>query len=134
LWINLPQRLKRVDPTYQQADSEHIPAQTLANGVTSHSIVAPAGPIKLLTEVDYRAIEMAPGSTISLKPGPGCNGLIYVVSGAVTIGENSLSTGFAWLFTQSPDFEVRAIKASRFMFAAGRPWNEPIQQRGTFVD
>ncbi|MDQ6979110.1 MAG: pirin family protein, partial [Mariprofundaceae bacterium] len=80
LWINLPKRLKGVDPEYQQVDS--IPQQS-DNGVHIHTIVGDGGAIALKTAVEYLDVSLDAGTTWQKPIAEGFRGLLYVVMGSV---------------------------------------------------
>lgn len=50
LWINLPRKLKKVEPDYQQVDAENIP-EHIINGVRVRTIVGTKEGIQLHTPV-----------------------------------------------------------------------------------
>jgi len=54
LWINLPKRLKGIEPDYQQIQADMIPESNDA-GVSIRTIVGGAGAITLHTEVEHES-------------------------------------------------------------------------------
>ncbi|MCF7821548.1 MAG: pirin family protein [Mariprofundaceae bacterium] len=131
LWINLPQRLKDIDPEYQQVESfEAVPF----TGGSYKTIVGEGGTVRLKTDVEYLDVSLNAGSTFERSIAAGFRGLIYVVTGSVKVGGESVPEGAAAFVESESALSVQAIEESRFMWCFGRPHNEPIYQHGPFVD
>jgi len=66
LWVNLPARLKRVEPRYAGLQRDEIPA---VNGVSviSGEFEAQRGPIESLTDVHMMVVALPAGSRITLR-------------------------------------------------------------------
>jgi len=133
LWINLPKRLKTVQPAYQQADAMDIPEQLFPGG-KKRIIVGEQGPVNLLTPVKYLDIEMQAGASLDEPVEQGHRGLVYIVNGAMTLNDNTLATGQAFFIDGEDKLEMLADKNTRLMLCLGRPHGEPIRQYGPFVD
>jgi len=58
LWINLPKRLKDIEPDYQQVDM--IPEE-MSDGVNIHTIVGESGCIQLKADVEYLDVVIEQG-------------------------------------------------------------------------
>ena len=52
MWVNLPRKLKQIEPAYQQVDAENIPEQII-DGVRVRTIVGTKEGIQLCTPVQY---------------------------------------------------------------------------------
>ena len=52
LWINLPQRLKQIDPDYQEVSAADIPQQDIDGGYV-RTIAGKNSPLQLKTDVKY---------------------------------------------------------------------------------
>ncbi len=133
LWINLPQRLKGVDPEYQQEESDGIP-ETVIEGGTIRTIVGQGGPILLKTDVEYLDISLDAGATLRRTVAAGMRGLVYVVEGSINVGGNPVDEGSAAFVDKESILIMEAIETSRCMWCVGRPYGEPIYQHGPFVD
>ena len=133
LWINLPKRLKNIEPDYQQLQSAMIP-ELESDGVTIRTIVGEDGAINLHTEVEYLDIQMQQGSEIWRQTGAGRRGLIYVVEGAATVNLHSVEDGEALFIDNTPSLHITSSRGAWLMWCFGRPHQEPIYQHGPFVD
>lgn len=133
LWINLSQRLKGIDPDYQEVLPGTIPENRLDGGV-ERVIVGPGSPVTLHTEVDYRDIRLDAGATFSGHLAAGHRGFIYLVEGKLQVEEKIVRSGQAVFLEPGSDWSVTASSDVRFMFCSGAPHHEPIRQHGPFVD
>ena len=133
LWINLPQRLKRIDADYQQAEAAGIPVQD-ADGVQIRHIVGRRGPIRLHTDVEYLDVRMPAGSAWSRSVPTGWQGFVYVVSGAPEVHGNALGAGKAALVEAENKLGIEAKTEAHLMWCFGCPHHEPVHRHGPFVD
>jgi len=131
LWINLPKRLKDIEPDYQQVDM--IPEE-MSDGVNIHTIVGEGGCIQLKTDVEYLDVVIEQGIRWKKSISDGFRGFVYVVEGSLTLNGETLHTGQAAFIEQKRKLELLAVKHSRVMWCFGRPHGEPIYQHGPFVD
>ena len=97
LWINLPKRLKHIDPDYQDASADEMTRKEVldknARKAIIRSIVGEDGPIQLQTAVVYYELVMEAGSSYQWTPPKNYSGLIYTVNGIVTVNETELEPG-----------------------------------------
>lgn len=133
LWINLPQRLKHIDPDYQQVDAEQIPVRQ-AGDAQVRVIVGEPSPMTLQTPVRYLDISLPAAGQYRETVPAGFRGLLYVVQGGVEVNQQSLMAGQAVFFDKTGSLEVTGRDNSRFMLVMGQPHAEPIRQWGPFVD
>lgn len=138
LWVNLPRRLKGLDPSYQQFDPEAFPivregGQGESIDVQERTIVGPGSPLRLNTNILYRDLVLLPGAAYMADVPSGMRGLVYVISGSIEIGGDHISPGEAYLIG-NPRVQVSAALNTRCLFLAGEPHREPIHQHGSFVD
>ena len=133
LWINLPQRLKEVDPEYQQEEADGILVTDVDGGVI-RTIVGDGGPIQLKSDVEYLDISLDTGASLERNISDGMRGLIYVVEGALTVSGNQANAGVALFVDAESTLSIEANEASRFMWCFGKPHGETIYQHGPFVD
>ncbi|MDY6979863.1 MAG: pirin family protein [Pseudomonadota bacterium] len=133
LWINLPQRLKQIDPGYQQVDSEALPVQQV-DDARVRVIVGESSSLKIKTDMRYYDVQLpAGGQYVEPVPG-GFRGLCYVLEGAIEVNGQSLEAGQALFFESMTELAVKGQQDSRFMLVMGQPHEEPIHQWGPFVD
>ncbi|WP_018293902.1 pirin family protein [Mariprofundus ferrooxydans] len=133
LWINLPQRLKSIDPNYRQVEADSIP-ESCEDGVTIRTIVGEGGAISLRSVVEYMEIRMAAGSSLQRDIPTGFRGFIYAVEGEATLNSKTLACGDAAFAEDAPAIRLESSAGARLMWCFGKPHHEPIYQHGPFVD
>lgn len=133
LWINLPKRLKQVEPAYQQVDAEQIPEHTFPGG-RKRIIVGDDASIKLLTPVLYLDIQLDKNAKLDEAVNPDHRGLVYVVTGKLQLNNQTLETGQACFMENTALLSFQAQSACRMMVCLGQPHGESIRQYGPFVD
>ena len=133
LWINLPRRLKTLEPDYQEVMPEEIPEENI-NGVSVRNIVGGGSPLTLHTHVEYAEIKMDKGSEWHRQIADGQRGFIYIVSGRLDINDRLTETADAAFLDKISQIRVQAKEDSHFMFCTGLPHNEPVRQWGPYVD
>lgn len=137
LWVNLPQRLKTMAPSYAGLAGGSLPerAHERDGGVLGRirEVVGASSPVELQTEVEYLDVELLADASFDHVVPTGHNAILYVIAGRVTLLGETLERGQALL--PSPGrVEIVAHEASRMLWLSGRPHGEPIRQRGPFVD
>lgn len=133
LWINLPKRLKSVEPSYQQADADQLPSYEIDAGRV-RVIVGEGSPVSVRTPVRYLDIQLASGGQLKEIIPEAYRGLVYVAEGQADISDNEVAAGQA-LFTEGgTQLLINANTDLRCMYCFGQPHGEPILQRGGFVD
>ena len=132
LWVNLPQRLKKIEPDYQPVPSDEIP-QREEDGVRVRTVVGKGSPVELHTDVRYVEVTVESEGVFTEEIPEDWNGLIYVLDGEVRVGDETLDRAEAGIFRGGGEVRVTATETSRFVVIAGAPLDEPIRQRGSFV-
>lgn len=133
LWINLPRSLKTSEPSYQQVDQHDFPVESISAGKII-TLVGEGSPLLINTPMLYKQLILNEnGKYVETVP-PEFRGLIYVVNGEVSIGQQSLSEGQALFVEQGGSFEINAKQPSIVMLCFGKPHGEPVYQHGSFVD
>lgn len=133
LWINLPQRLKQVEPGYQQVDAGEIPVKTIDGGEV-RVIVGDDSPVKLLTPVRYLDIRLEQGGYFQEPVAEGFRGFIYLVKGRLMMMDTIIEEGHAVFYEGLDEIAFTAEAQSQVMLCMGQPHNEPIRQYGPYVD
>jgi len=133
IWINLPKRLKQIEPEYQQLQADDIPEQE-DDGAVTRTIVGEGSPLRLHTSVQYLDIQLATGTQIRRKLPADYRGLVYAVEGSGIVNGQDIRTGMAAYFEAEMNIILSSQTGGRFMLAAGIPHDEPIVQHGPFVD
>lgn len=132
-WINLPQRLKKVAPEYQQVNDDKFPTQEI-DGVKIKVLVGDESPLKIMTEIRYLEIKLNANAEYVENIPEGMRGLVYVVEGNININNETFSTAESIFFEMEDKIELKANEESHLMLAWGKPHGEPIIQYGPFVD
>jgi quercetin 2,3-dioxygenase len=135
LWINLPKHLKTIKPSYQQALSENLPLTPFEGG-HCRTIVGEASPIKLHTNITYQHVTLEQNKHYQIYINHGLNAIIYVLSGDIVLGDETLGTTESLLIkaNEAQNLSIKAKTDSEFMFASGIPHKQPIYQHGPYVD
>ncbi len=133
LWINLPQRLKRINADYQQLQADKIPESNI-NGVHIRTIVGQKEAITLHTKVEYLDIKLDAGSRIKRKIAAKHRGLIYAVHGQASINAIPLGSGQAVSIEDEISAQIESDEGAQLMWCFGLPHEEPIYQHGPYVD
>jgi len=133
LWINLPKRLKSVEPDYQQVQSAAIP-ESSNDGVTIRIIVGDGGAISLLSNVEYLDIIMDAGASCQRRLADRFRGFIYIVQGGVEINGQALGSGEAAFIDDVAEVDLQCSNGARLMWCVGQPHHEAIYQHGPYVD
>jgi len=133
LWINLPRRLKQIDPSYQQVEAEEFPVQEIEGGQVK-KLVGEGSPLLLKTEVIYQHVQLNAVNTYKLVLKDGMRGLVYLMQGQLLVNDINLLADQAAFVEELPSLQITAKENSQFMICMGLPHGEPIRQYGPFVD
>lgn len=133
LWVNLPRRLKGVEPSYQEVPAASISEVAIPGG-RERRIAGEGGEVRLLTEAFYRHLMLDAGADYELNLPDGWRAIVYLKDGAAEIDGRPLATAQAAFVEDESVIRLHAQQPSELMVAAGRPHGEPIRQRGPYVD
>ena len=138
LWINLPKKLKMVEPAYQDIPSDATP-EIVRDGTTIRVIAGKLekeeGPAHTKIGTLYLDIHLQGESDFVASIPEGWNGFLYVYEGSVKSGDG-IAVGTGHLAVLGTEGEVRLTGGSggsRTLLCAGEPINEPIARGGPFV-
>ena len=133
LWVNLPARLKFVEPRYIGLQKNEIPSFT-REGVTVNLIAGTwegeRGPVPSHTDVHMTTIELQAGARATLPAPRGRNVFFYIVRGELDAG------GAMQLIEFDDDgdaVELAAKNDSLILFGHATPFGEPVVAHGPFV-
>ena len=129
LWVNLPKRLKSIDPGYQEVLAEEMP-QLRGEAWAARVIVGESSPTRLHTLVLYLDVRLEPGARFRRRLPEGWTVLVYVLEGELSQPEARPGI----LLTLEREVELGSVTAARFALIAGEPWREPIRLAGSFVE
>lgn len=133
LWINLPRRLKQLDPDYQEVPAADIPQHDIDGGYI-RTIVGNQSPLHLHTDVNYFEVVLGENTDYGNTVVDAHQGFIYLVSGDARLGETQLTAGDACFLETGNVWQIHSQSGCRLMVCTGTPHREPIKQHGTFVD
>jgi len=135
LWVNLPQRLKKVAPSYAGTEGAAIPERGVGEGLLARvrEVVGASSPVELQTEVEYLDLRLFADADFSHAVPEGHAAVIYVLEGRVELLGETLIRGQA-LLPSAGAITLSTDQPSRVLWLSGRPHGEPIRHRGPFVD
>ncbi len=132
LWVNLPQRLKQMEPEYAAVHGADIPEESQGDLVV-RTVVGAGSPVHLRTDVRFLDLRASRASSFETELRTGEKGLVYVIAGRAKVGDIDLVAGQAALPVPG-ELLVRAESNARFVVLTGMSHDEPILQRGPYVD
>jgi redox-sensitive bicupin YhaK (pirin superfamily) len=133
LWINLPLRLKGMEPDYQQVEPSAFPERKTKNFCV-RTIVGKDSPVQTHTPMRYMDVTLEPGAAFEDEIPLDWHALIYVLEKRVHINRDELVPGEALVLEQGGRVKATTGEKARFVLIAGKPHGEPIHQHGSFVD
>lgn len=133
LWINLPQKLKKIEPSYQQVNESEFPVIKVDGGQVK-VLVGENSPLKLNTDVIYQHVKFKKNSKYTVDITSSMRGIIYLLKGELEIFGCNLKADQALFVENQLTLDISVNENSEFMLCFGVPHNEPIHQSGPFVD
>jgi redox-sensitive bicupin YhaK (pirin superfamily) len=147
LWIALPARDRDLAPRFEIVRADAAPLIN-APGVTGRLYSGASGALRSPTRnrvpVTLLDLTLAPGARFAQDLPASYSGFVYVLEGAVVLGEDTLTAGqIGWLApTLATDLAIAggsdvvfaaAPRGARLVLYAGEPIGEPLIQHGPFV-
>lgn len=126
LWVNLPARLKWVEPRYVGLQVPSVNGVQLISGTWNGQ----RGPVESLTDVHMMTIEMQAGQRITLPAPRERHVFFYIVRGTLNAGEQFQLIDFA---DDGDVLDVEAKTDSFILFGHAEPLREPVVAHGPFV-
>ena len=141
IWVNLPQKKKKVKPWYQHIKKNQIPKVSNNNNIEIKVLVGEVNGIKSKVQtyspVSIFDIQFSNPDTISFKVDKKQNMMIYVIEGELQFTNlNKIAAkGDMIFFDQSSnDISLTSIsKNGSYLVLAGEPLHEPVARYGPFV-
>jgi redox-sensitive bicupin YhaK (pirin superfamily) len=147
LWVNLPMAQKWAEPRYQdlRADQSVLLASPDAGAflrVIAGDVAGHTGPGSTYSPMAMVHATIAPGATLDLPWRPDFNALVYVLSGAGTVGIDGAPIRTGQLAVLGPGDTVTVSGAQQqesrtpaldVVVLGGLPIREPIAMYGPFV-
>jgi len=141
LWINLPAKLKMVEPRYQHIEPQEIP-HINDNGVQVKVIAGKykdaQGPGRTRFPTSYMDVQMAPHQTFTQPAGPAMNCFCYIYEGSGSFSplkdSPNISKGQLVVLGKGETVQVNTqAQEVKFLFLAANRLNEPVARGGPFV-
>jgi redox-sensitive bicupin YhaK (pirin superfamily) len=147
LWVNLPAKDKMIAPRYQNLEGPQVRLLSSSDGGSLVRIVAGdvggyRGPGDTHTPITFAHATVAPGARLYLPWQPTFNALVYVLSGAGTVGpqQHAIREGQLAVFGPGDHLQVAANASQSSLAPAldvvilgGQPIGEPVAWYGPFV-
>ena len=142
LWVNLPAAQKWVPPRYQDISRDAVRLLTSPDGgalvrVIAGDVDGHGGPGSTHTPIAMVHATVSPGAELRLPWRRDFNALVYVLSGAGSVGDEQrvVRTGNLAVFGAGDHIVVRAApkEALDVLVLGGTPLREPVVQYGPFV-
>ncbi|GAB6878673.1 pirin family protein [Halorubrum gandharaense] len=146
LWVNLPRDRKDAEAEYVDADADELPTEE-HDGATVTTVLGEGSPLSLVTPMEYLDAEIA--GTWTWDVPDDWAGFAYVVSGTGTVAPADAPDdrehlepgdalpapdGGAFTFRASEDGDAETAETLRVVVVSGEPHDQPIRQRGPFVE
>jgi len=139
LWINLPKKLKMIEPSYQDITPDMMPI-VKKEGVSAKLIAGEYNGVKApgisKYPVHYFDISLDAGAKFNFKVPADQNSMVYVIRGSAQIGDAAkaaVDPNHLALLSEGDEVQVTADKETRFLFISAQKMNEPISRGGPFV-
>ena len=138
LWLNLPKKLKMIEPSYNDIPAESIPKINIPGGyikVICGEINGMKGPGRAHTGVLYYDISLSTGNNIEISVDDDWNSFVYVYNGKAKIANKSLNSGQLGVLSDSGIVDLHADGSSdlKCIIIGGEKLNEPVARGGPFV-
>ena len=143
LWVNLPARLKMMQPRYQEVLSAVIPEVDYSPGVRIRIIAGKMndifGPVKgIYVEPDYLDVQMEAAVEFEIFAPAWYTVFVYIYRGSAGFGKKEKPENAAaphlLVFAEGDKVFARSEAAgARFLLVMGKPLHEPIARHGPFV-
>jgi hypothetical protein len=142
LWLVLPPGQRWAEPFHQQILLEDVPTLKTAKSeirVYSGSSNGLHSPMQNQTPFILTDVHMEKEATVTQLLPASYNGFIYVIEGAVSVGDKRITEGqTAWLDLpeQAGESEIvfhTADEKTRFVLYAGEPQHAPVISHGPFI-
>ena len=139
LWVNLPSRLKMVDPNYIGLQKGDIPELSLDGGRVTLQAVSGTwegqrAPIQSLIDIHMATVFMTTGGRLRVPIAPTRNIFLYVVRGNVAVaGEAALPHHLVEMNGDGDTLAMEAAGDAVLLLGHAEPIGEPVVAHGPFV-
>jgi redox-sensitive bicupin YhaK (pirin superfamily) len=148
LWVDLPQKLKYVEPRYRDLRASEIPSvETDGGRVTIKVISGQSHGVDSVRDLAYTPmwlldVTIRPGGRVKQVLPVGWNAFIYTLDGTTYVGSGDKTQKIEpyhnVVFQPQGDYVEASVadnaeKPSRFILVAGQPLDQKVVQYGPFV-
>lgn len=139
LWVNLPSRLKMVDPHYIGLQKDDIPRIAVDDGRATVHLVSGewnghTAPIQSLIDIHMATIVMTAGARVQAPVARSRNIFLYVVRGEIAVaGEPASAFHLVEMNNDGDAVEIEAASDAVLLFGHAEPIGEPVVAHGPFV-
>jgi redox-sensitive bicupin YhaK (pirin superfamily) len=139
LWVNLPSRLKMVDPSYIGLQRADIPEIVEDDGRVTVNLISGSwngrqAPIQSLVDIHMMTLTLKPGGRVHMPVARDRNVFLYVVRGQVNVsGIEAEPHHLIELENDADAVEIEAIGDAVLLFGHAQPLGEPVVSHGPFV-
>jgi redox-sensitive bicupin YhaK (pirin superfamily) len=139
LWLNLPAKLKMVDPHYVGLQRSEIPVVMADGGKVRVNLIAgnwdgQKGPYVPLVDVHMTWIEMTAGGRIEPEVAAARNVFLYIVRGELKVaGQSAIAFHLIELNNDGDGVTLEAGTDAVLLFGHAQPFGEPVVAQGPFV-
>ena len=139
LWVNLPAKDKMSKPGYQGITADEISNVALTNDAGIARIISGAlddekGPAHTFTPMNVWDLRLKAGRTLSLALPSGHTTVLYVLSGSIKVGAQTVEASeMAVMEREGTELVVNVTQDAVVLLLSGEPLNEPIAGHGPFV-
>jgi quercetin 2,3-dioxygenase len=139
LWVNLPSRLKMVDPHYIGLQKDDIPEIVEDDGKVTVNPISGSwkgrqAPIQSLVDIHMVTLSFTAGGRVTAPVTLGRNVFLYVVRGSVNVaGEKAETFHLVELNDDGDEVQLEATSDAIVLFGHAQPLGEPVVAHGPFV-
>jgi redox-sensitive bicupin YhaK (pirin superfamily) len=139
LWVNLPSRLKMVEPNYVGLQKADIPELSLDGGkvllqAVSGTWAGQRAPIQSLIDIQIATVFMSAGGRLSVPIASSRNIFLYVVRGNVLVaGEAAEPFHLIEMNGDGDTVTIEAAGDAVLLVGHAEPLGEPVVAHGPFV-
>jgi redox-sensitive bicupin YhaK (pirin superfamily) len=139
LWVNLPARLKRTPPRYQEIVSARIPEVREENGAVvrviagrSHGVTGAVEDVA--ADPTYLDVSLPAETIFRQAVPPEHNVFVFLFQGSARLSGKGFTADRLFVFGDGDTVEVEGgEEPSRFLLVSGKPLDEPIARYGPVV-
>ena len=132
LWVNLPRKMKGIEPSAEMKGAENIPAETFDWGSIKR-IAGDNGAIQINTPIDYRDFHFEKSGSYEYTIPEGWRAFGYLLDGSAEFGEIALKPKQIAI-AETGTLTINATGDSRLFLVCAAKQNEQIRFYGPIVD